>query len=167
MDLDEKQNTKKYEFEKEKWNWELELKEKKFQMDLTISALSSRRPIEELEWILTLINTQPSIPSPSVPYSANGYSDAPSTSDNEKGKYNEINGKDLVDVPPMLFWPYDPRNPVDMVINSAHLSHSQNPGYQASIGTIGCQPSQEAFVSEEMDTTVTNAQMQKWITVVC
>ncbi|MBW0574405.1 hypothetical protein O181_114120 [Austropuccinia psidii MF-1] len=56
MELDEKQNAKKYEFEKEKWNHELEFKEKKCQMDLTIAALSSRRPISELERILTLIN---------------------------------------------------------------------------------------------------------------
>ncbi|MBW0578709.1 hypothetical protein O181_118424 [Austropuccinia psidii MF-1] len=50
------QHTKKYEFEKEKWNWELKLKENKCQMDLTIAALSSSRPIAELEQILTLIN---------------------------------------------------------------------------------------------------------------
>ncbi|MBW0483651.1 hypothetical protein O181_023366 [Austropuccinia psidii MF-1] len=56
MEFEEKQHTKKYEFEKEKWNCELELKEKQCQMDLTIVKLSSRRPIGELEHILTLIN---------------------------------------------------------------------------------------------------------------
>ncbi|MBW0563886.1 hypothetical protein O181_103601 [Austropuccinia psidii MF-1] len=56
MEFEEKQHTKKYEFEKEKWNWECELKEKQCQMDLTIVALSSSRPIAELEHILTLIN---------------------------------------------------------------------------------------------------------------
>ncbi|MBW0559531.1 hypothetical protein O181_099246 [Austropuccinia psidii MF-1] len=56
MDFEEKQHAKKREFEKEKWNRECELKEKQFQMDLTIAALSSSRPIVELEQILTLIN---------------------------------------------------------------------------------------------------------------
>ncbi|MBW0574945.1 hypothetical protein O181_114660 [Austropuccinia psidii MF-1] len=56
IEFKEKQHTKKYEFEKEKWNWECELKEKQFQMDLTIEALSSSRPIADLERILTLIN---------------------------------------------------------------------------------------------------------------
>ncbi|MBW0486917.1 hypothetical protein O181_026632 [Austropuccinia psidii MF-1] len=56
MEFDEKQHAKKPEFEKEKWNWECELKEKQCQMDLTIAALSSSRPIAELEQILTLIN---------------------------------------------------------------------------------------------------------------
>ncbi|MBW0545133.1 hypothetical protein O181_084848 [Austropuccinia psidii MF-1] len=55
MEFDEKQHDKKHEFEKEKWNWECELKEKQCQMDLTIAALSSSRPIAELEQILTLI----------------------------------------------------------------------------------------------------------------
>ncbi|MBW0541907.1 hypothetical protein O181_081622 [Austropuccinia psidii MF-1] len=49
MEFEEKQHTKKYEFEKEKWNREFKLKEKQFQIDLTIAALSSRRPIAELE----------------------------------------------------------------------------------------------------------------------
>ncbi|MBW0529571.1 hypothetical protein O181_069286 [Austropuccinia psidii MF-1] len=56
MEFDEKQHAKKHEFEKEKWNRECELKEKQCQMDLTIAALSSSRPIAELEQILTLIN---------------------------------------------------------------------------------------------------------------
>ncbi|MBW0533083.1 hypothetical protein O181_072798, partial [Austropuccinia psidii MF-1] len=56
MEFDEKQHAKKHEFEKEKWNREFELEEKQFQMDLTIAALSSSRPIAELEQILTLIN---------------------------------------------------------------------------------------------------------------
>ncbi|MBW0541249.1 hypothetical protein O181_080964 [Austropuccinia psidii MF-1] len=56
IEFEEKQNTKKYEFEKEKWNCELVFKEKEFQMDLTIVALSSSRPISELERILKLIN---------------------------------------------------------------------------------------------------------------
>ncbi|MBW0586557.1 hypothetical protein O181_126272 [Austropuccinia psidii MF-1] len=56
MQFEEKQHTKKYEFEKEKWNWECELKEKQCQMDITIVALSSSRPIAELEHIPTLIN---------------------------------------------------------------------------------------------------------------
>ncbi|MBW0585067.1 hypothetical protein O181_124782 [Austropuccinia psidii MF-1] len=56
MEFEEKQHTKKYEFEKEKWNHELEFKEKQCHMDLTIAALSSSRPIAELERILTLIN---------------------------------------------------------------------------------------------------------------
>ncbi|MBW0591917.1 hypothetical protein O181_131632 [Austropuccinia psidii MF-1] len=56
LEFEEKQHTKKYEFEKEKWNWECELKEKQCQMDLTIEALSSSRPIAELERIMTLIN---------------------------------------------------------------------------------------------------------------
>ncbi|MBW0555116.1 hypothetical protein O181_094831 [Austropuccinia psidii MF-1] len=56
MEFDEQQNAKKHEFEKEKWNRECELKEKQCQMDLTIAALSSSRPIAELERILTLIN---------------------------------------------------------------------------------------------------------------
>ncbi|MBW0574230.1 hypothetical protein O181_113945 [Austropuccinia psidii MF-1] len=55
-EFEEKQHTKKYEFEKEKWNRELEFKEKQCQVDLTIAALSSRRPIAEMECILTLIN---------------------------------------------------------------------------------------------------------------
>ncbi|MBW0532253.1 hypothetical protein O181_071968 [Austropuccinia psidii MF-1] len=49
MEFDEKQNAKKHEFEKEKWNRECEIKEKQCQMDLTIAALSSSRPIVELE----------------------------------------------------------------------------------------------------------------------
>ncbi|MBW0552825.1 hypothetical protein O181_092540 [Austropuccinia psidii MF-1] len=57
-EFEEKQHTKKYEFEKEKRNHELEFKEKKCQMDLTIAALSSSRPILELEHILTSINTK-------------------------------------------------------------------------------------------------------------
>ncbi|MBW0574728.1 hypothetical protein O181_114443 [Austropuccinia psidii MF-1] len=56
MEFEEKQHIKKYEFEKEKWNSELEFKEKQCQMDLTIAALSSSRPIAELKCILTLIN---------------------------------------------------------------------------------------------------------------
>ncbi|MBW0579313.1 hypothetical protein O181_119028, partial [Austropuccinia psidii MF-1] len=56
MEFDEKQHAQKHEFEKEKWHRECELKEKQFQMDLTIAALSSSRPIAELEQILTLIN---------------------------------------------------------------------------------------------------------------
>ncbi|MBW0501100.1 hypothetical protein O181_040815 [Austropuccinia psidii MF-1] len=56
MEFEEKQHAKQYEFEKEKWNRELELKEKQCQMDLTIAALSSSRPIGELERILALIN---------------------------------------------------------------------------------------------------------------
>ncbi|MBW0574243.1 hypothetical protein O181_113958 [Austropuccinia psidii MF-1] len=56
MEFDEKQHAKKHEFKKEKWNRECELKEKQCQMDLTIAALSSSRPIWELEQILTLIN---------------------------------------------------------------------------------------------------------------
>ncbi|MBW0592166.1 hypothetical protein O181_131881, partial [Austropuccinia psidii MF-1] len=56
MEFDKKQHAKKHEFEKEKWNRECELKEKQCQMDLTIAALSSSRPIAELERILTLIN---------------------------------------------------------------------------------------------------------------
>ncbi|MBW0563948.1 hypothetical protein O181_103663 [Austropuccinia psidii MF-1] len=56
MEFEEKQDAKKYEFEKEKSNHELELKEKQCQMDLTIAALSSSRPIGELECILSLIN---------------------------------------------------------------------------------------------------------------
>ncbi|MBW0586889.1 hypothetical protein O181_126604 [Austropuccinia psidii MF-1] len=56
MAFDKKQNAKKQEFEKEKQNREFELKEKQCQMDLTIAALSSSRPIVELERILTLIN---------------------------------------------------------------------------------------------------------------
>ncbi|MBW0484904.1 hypothetical protein O181_024619 [Austropuccinia psidii MF-1] len=49
LEFEEKQHTKKYEFEKEKWNRECELEEKKCQMDLTIAALSSSRPITELD----------------------------------------------------------------------------------------------------------------------
>ncbi|MBW0480111.1 hypothetical protein O181_019826 [Austropuccinia psidii MF-1] len=56
MEFDEKKHAKKHEFEKEKWNQECKLKEKKCQMDLTIAALSSSRPIAELERILKLIN---------------------------------------------------------------------------------------------------------------
>ncbi|MBW0556805.1 hypothetical protein O181_096520 [Austropuccinia psidii MF-1] len=56
IDFEEKKHTKKQEFEKEKWNWEFQIKEKKFQMHLTIEALSSSRPISELERILTLIH---------------------------------------------------------------------------------------------------------------
>ncbi|MBW0528243.1 hypothetical protein O181_067958, partial [Austropuccinia psidii MF-1] len=56
MQFDEKQHAKKHEFEKEKWNRECKLKEKQCQMDLTIAALSSSRPIAELERILTLTN---------------------------------------------------------------------------------------------------------------
>ncbi|MBW0513537.1 hypothetical protein O181_053252 [Austropuccinia psidii MF-1] len=56
MEFYEKKHAKNHEFEKEKWNWECELKEKQCQMDLTIAALSSSRPIAELEQILTLIN---------------------------------------------------------------------------------------------------------------
>ncbi|MBW0580153.1 hypothetical protein O181_119868 [Austropuccinia psidii MF-1] len=56
MEFEKHKNAKKHEFEKEKWNWECELKEKQCQMDLTIAALSSSRPIAELERILTLIN---------------------------------------------------------------------------------------------------------------
>ncbi|MBW0486276.1 hypothetical protein O181_025991 [Austropuccinia psidii MF-1] len=56
MEFEEKQHTKKYEFEKEKWNQQCELKEKQWQMDFTIAALSSSRPIAELEHILKLIN---------------------------------------------------------------------------------------------------------------
>ncbi|MBW0545727.1 hypothetical protein O181_085442 [Austropuccinia psidii MF-1] len=56
MKFEEKQHTKKYEFEKENWDCELKFKEKQFQMDLTIVALSSSRPIAELERILKLIN---------------------------------------------------------------------------------------------------------------
>ncbi|MBW0589249.1 hypothetical protein O181_128964, partial [Austropuccinia psidii MF-1] len=56
MEFDEKQNAKKHEFEREKWNRESELEEKQCQMDLTIAALSSSRPIVDLEQILTLIN---------------------------------------------------------------------------------------------------------------
>ncbi|MBW0591155.1 hypothetical protein O181_130870 [Austropuccinia psidii MF-1] len=56
MEFDKKQHAKEHEFEKEKWNWECELKEKQCQMDLTIAALSSSRPIAELEQILKLIN---------------------------------------------------------------------------------------------------------------
>ncbi|MBW0580389.1 hypothetical protein O181_120104 [Austropuccinia psidii MF-1] len=56
MEFDEKKHTKKPKFEKEKWNWEFELKENQFQMDLTIEALSSSRPIDELEHLFTLIN---------------------------------------------------------------------------------------------------------------
>ncbi|MBW0568576.1 hypothetical protein O181_108291 [Austropuccinia psidii MF-1] len=56
IEFDEKQHAKKQEFKKEKWNCELEFKEKKCQMDLTIAALSSSKPIAELECILTLIN---------------------------------------------------------------------------------------------------------------
>ncbi|MBW0489069.1 hypothetical protein O181_028784 [Austropuccinia psidii MF-1] len=55
-EFDKKQHVKKHEFEKEKWNNKCELKEKQCQMDLTIVALSSSRPIVELERILTLIN---------------------------------------------------------------------------------------------------------------
>ncbi|MBW0579859.1 hypothetical protein O181_119574 [Austropuccinia psidii MF-1] len=56
IEFEENKHTKKYDFEKEKWNSELEFKEKQCQMDLTIAALSSSRPIAELERILTLIN---------------------------------------------------------------------------------------------------------------
>ncbi|MBW0538702.1 hypothetical protein O181_078417 [Austropuccinia psidii MF-1] len=56
MEFEEKKHAKKYEFEKEKWNQECELKEKQYQMDLTIAALSSSRPIAELERILKIIN---------------------------------------------------------------------------------------------------------------
>ncbi|MBW0575247.1 hypothetical protein O181_114962 [Austropuccinia psidii MF-1] len=56
MEFDEKQHAKKQEFKKKNWNHELEFKEKKCQMALTIAALSSSRPIAELECILTLIN---------------------------------------------------------------------------------------------------------------
>ncbi|MBW0523379.1 hypothetical protein O181_063094, partial [Austropuccinia psidii MF-1] len=56
MEFDEKQHAKKHEFEKEKWNQECKIKEKQCQMDLTIAALSSSRPIAELDQILTLIN---------------------------------------------------------------------------------------------------------------
>ncbi|MBW0588521.1 hypothetical protein O181_128236 [Austropuccinia psidii MF-1] len=56
MEFEEKQHKNKYEFEKDKWNSALELKEKQCQMDLTIVALSSSKPIGELERILTLIN---------------------------------------------------------------------------------------------------------------
>ncbi|MBW0497357.1 hypothetical protein O181_037072 [Austropuccinia psidii MF-1] len=49
MEFYKKQHAKKHEFEKEKWNRECELKEKQCQMDLTIAALSSSRPIAELE----------------------------------------------------------------------------------------------------------------------
>ncbi|MBW0542350.1 hypothetical protein O181_082065 [Austropuccinia psidii MF-1] len=58
MEFEEKKHTKKYEFEKEKWNFKLEFKEKQCQMDLTIAALSSSRPIAELERILKLINNK-------------------------------------------------------------------------------------------------------------
>ncbi|MBW0475457.1 hypothetical protein O181_015172 [Austropuccinia psidii MF-1] len=56
MEFEEKQHKNKYEFEKEKRNHESEYKEKQCQMVLTIAALSSSRPIGELERILTLIN---------------------------------------------------------------------------------------------------------------
>ncbi|MBW0590527.1 hypothetical protein O181_130242 [Austropuccinia psidii MF-1] len=49
MEFDKKQHVKKHEFEKEKWNQECEFKEKQCHMDLTIAALSSSRPIVELE----------------------------------------------------------------------------------------------------------------------
>ncbi|MBW0575685.1 hypothetical protein O181_115400 [Austropuccinia psidii MF-1] len=58
IEFDKQQNAKKHEFEKEKWNQECEIKEKKCQMDLNIAALSSSRPIAELERILSLINKQ-------------------------------------------------------------------------------------------------------------
>ena len=168
-----------------RWTWERKdmngahpliarLAEKVFDIQLqNVGGTGQSMLLSELDWdsespvgALTPTSSQPNVSRLSLSYGANSYGNVPSNN-KEKGKYNETNGKNLVDVPPMLFWPYDPQNPVDMVINSANMSRSQNPRYQASIGTIGCQPSQESFVLEEKDTTVTNAQMQKWITAVC
>lgn len=77
----------------------------------------------------------------------------------------DVNGKTLAEVPATWFWPMDPQNPVGLPIEQAHMS-GQPPSstqiYQP-IGTIGCQPSQESYMLEEKDPTLTKAQMQTWM----
>lgn len=171
-----------------RWKWERKdyngahpliarLAEKVFDIQLQdVTYTGQSMLLSEFDWesdspvgALTPTSSQPGMNRLSMPFgngNGNDYSGAsPPSNGKGKAKY-EANGKNLVDVPPMLFWPYDPQNPVDMVINSVHMNRSQNPRFQGALGSIGCQPSQEAFVLEEKDTTVTDAQMQKWITAV-
>ncbi|KAI5121227.1 hypothetical protein M0805_007235 [Coniferiporia weirii] len=84
------------------------------------------------------------------------YMNASSSADNQN--------KALAQVPAGWFWPMDPENPVGLPM----AEQGQVPGQQQGtvqqlyqpIGTIGCQPSQEAYVLEEKDPVVTKAHMQ-------
>lgn len=77
------------------------------------------------------------------------------------------NSKSLPEVPSVLFWPLDPQNPIGVSMNQVHhMGNSQHsPNYQP-IGTIGCHPSQESYMMDEKDSTVTNAQMQRLMNAV-
>lgn len=79
---------------------------------------------------------------------------------------SEGHGRNLADVPAGLFWPIDPQNPVGFPMDQIRMGHPQNPQQYQPIGMIGCQPSQESYMLEEKDPTVTNAQMQRWMNAV-
>ena len=67
---------------------------------------------------------------------------------------NEMENKSLAALPANWFWPMDPENPVELPPEQMQL-HGQMNNINQPIGTIGCQPSQEAYVLEERDQAVT------------
>ncbi|TDL25488.1 hypothetical protein BD410DRAFT_784479 [Rickenella mellea] len=77
---------------------------------------------------------------------------------------SEGGGRHLADVPAGLFWPIDPQNLVGEQMRLGHPQSSQPP-YQ-SIGMIGCEPSQDSYMLEEKDPSLTNAQMQRWMNAI-
>lgn len=80
----------------------------------------------------------------------------------------DVNGRTLADVPPGLFWPMDPQHPVTLSAGQIQMPGNVpgNVNYYQAIGTIGCQPSQDSYMSEEKDPTVTKAHVQNWMSQV-
>lgn len=78
---------------------------------------------------------------------------------------SDVSGKSLAEVPAGWFWPMDPQNPVGLPIEQVHMSGQPQSSsqYYQPIGTIGCQPSQDSYMLEEKDPTLTKAHMQTWM----
>lgn len=76
---------------------------------------------------------------------------------NGQGVHGDARNRTLAAVPPDWFWPMDPENPVELPAEQIQIPgqsqlHSQ---MHQPIGTIGCQPSEVAYVLEEKDEAVT------------
>lgn len=146
------------------------LAEKVFEISLhQVSGTGPAMLIPELDWNdigspLQALSPQQATPTQvQTSYNSNGAYQVTHKSNSSQA---EMNGHNLADVPAGLFWPIDLQNPVGISQEHAHMGQPPTHQHYQAIGAIGCQPSQEMFMLEEKDPTMTSAHMQRLISAV-
>ena len=163
-----------------RWRWErkdmngghpliAKLAEKVFEINLhEVNGTGPAVLLPELDWndiASPLQAVSPQQASASQVQGQYGSSAYPVSHKGSSGQV-EMNGHNLADIPAGLFWPIDLQNPVGISPEHAHMGQSHTQQHYQAIGAIGCQPSQDMYMLEEKDPTMTSAHMQRLISAV-